>query len=124
MTGALRGLIGSPPLRGLWLVAIIVALLATLLPVSDQAPRFPYADKVFHGGYFALLGGLAVLAPRQLRSMTGAALAMVGLGVAIELIQALLPWRSFEWLDIVADSVGVLIGYVIASRLRQQRRAD
>jgi VanZ family protein len=120
VTAVLRGLIGSPLLRALWILAIVVALLATLLPLGEQAPRFAYADKVFHGGYFALLGGLAVLAPRQLASAPRAALGMVGLGIAIELIQAFLPWRSFEWLDIAADSAGVLIGYAIAGRVRRQ----
>lgn len=120
MTGILRGLIGSPLLRVLWGAAIILALVVTLMPLGDQAPRFAYADKVFHGGYFALLGALAVLAPQRPAAATGAALSMIGLGIAIELIQALLPWRSFEWLDIAADGVGVLVGYAIAGRIRQQ----
>lgn len=115
---SLRGLIGSRALQGLWICAVVVALLATLLPQPEQTPRFAYADKVFHCGYFLLLGMLAALSQREDIAARRAALSMVGLGVLIELIQWFLPWRSFELLDMLADSVGVAFGYAVATRLR------
>ncbi len=118
MPHALRGLIGSRLLQASWIVAIVIALFATLLPMAEQAPRFAHADKLFHCACFLLLGALAVLSQRQPRAVRYAALAMVGLGIAIELVQWFLPWRSFEWLDIMADGVGVALGYALAIRLR------
>ncbi len=115
---SLRELIGSRRLQGLWICAIVIALLATLLPQPEQTPRFAYADKVFHCGYFLLLGALAALSQRGSVAARHAALSMVGLGVGIELIQWFLPWRSFELLDMLADGVGVAFGYAVATRLR------
>ncbi len=117
---SLRRLIGSRLLQAAWIAAIGIALLATLLPMAEQTPRLAHADKVFHCGYFLLLGILAVLSQRQPRAARYAALGMIGLGVLIELIQWFLPWRSFEWLDMLADSVGVALGYAVAKRLRLQ----
>ncbi|MDP9142914.1 MAG: VanZ family protein [Pseudomonadota bacterium] len=113
-----HGLIGSRLLQVAWTTAIVVALFATLLPMAEQTPRFAYADKVFHFGYFLLLGVLAVLSQRQPLAALFAALGTVGLGVLIEIIQWFLPWRSFEWLDILADTVGVLVGYALTIRLQ------
>ncbi|HEY1077924.1 MAG TPA: VanZ family protein [Fontimonas sp.] len=120
----LRGLIASQPLRMVWAAAIVVALLFTLPPMPEQAPRFAHADKLFHAGYFAVLGLLAALSQRHERAAGRAALAMIGLGIAIELIQWRLPWRSFEALDILADGLGVALGLAAARRLRAQLLAN
>jgi len=115
-----RGLIGSRLLQVAWTIAIVAALFATLLPMAEQTLRFTHADKVFHCGCFLLLGVLAVLSQHQPLAARYAALGMVGLGVLIELVQWFLPWRSFEWLDILADTVGVLVGYALTIRLLPQ----
>jgi VanZ family protein len=39
-------------------------------------------------------------------------------GGLIEVLQAVLPWRYADWLDILADSVGVLIGWGIERLVR------
>ena len=47
----------------------------------------------------------------------------VAYGAAIELVQIGLGYRSGEWMDLVADAVGVAVGALLASRLRHRRLA-
>jgi VanZ family protein len=89
------------------------------------------SDKLLH---FAAFGGFewllelafAELPPRS-RTVLAVA-AAVGVGVALELVQAALPHRSAELLDCVADTLGALLGALIlnlvlrrASALRARR---
>ena len=43
------------------------------------------------------------------------AIATLAFGILIELLQRLVGYRSAEWLDVVADVVGILVGLAIAA---------
>ena len=114
------------PLRGGWRAAAAVALVVQVLvlyaPEVPAAPiGVPGADKVAHLAVFAAVTLTALRA--------GIAPAPVlGLGVVhavlSEVIQhALLPGRSGDPADAVADVLGVLAGVVLARALDRQRRA-
>ena len=55
---------------------------------------------------------------RRLRVRAFYAFGFIALGVALEFVQATTPYRSFEIADMVANTVGVLFGWGIASTLR------
>lgn len=81
-------------------------------------------DKLMHAVVF---GGLTIVlfvaAPKQLRPL-GAALLSTALGGALELAQALVPYRAAEWLDVLADAVGALLGaglVMLALKVRARR---
>ncbi|MBW3670532.1 MAG: VanZ family protein [Acidobacteria bacterium] len=57
--------------------------------------------------------------PRVKATILGAALA--GYSLLIEAAQILVPTRSFELLDLVANGVGVIFGMVIMSRVQLER---
>ena len=87
------------------MLAIVIAIL-TLTP-SLRPPDVGGPDKLYHVIAFgALMLPCAILYPRSLAWLLPAALAFGG---AIEIIQ---PWvgRSGEWVDLVADAVGIAIG--------------
>jgi hypothetical protein len=42
------------------------------------------------------------------------ALSMILLGISLEFFQRLVPGRAFDWLDILANTLGVLSGIVLA----------
>jgi VanZ family protein len=77
--------------------------------------RFIASDKLLHAGAFL---GLEVLVewallgrdPR-IRRFTAVASA-IGVGAALELVQAGLPYRSADIWDLVADSVGAFMGAI------------
>lgn len=72
-------------------------------------------DKVNHALAFAVMAfssrlGWPPAAPWQ------PALALIGFGVFIEVVQTFIPGRSGEWPDLVADALGIALG-LVAHRL-------
>jgi hypothetical protein len=107
------------PLRGLryyraagWL-AIVAMLLLSTAPLGAVGPTLPHGDKLQHAlAYLLLSGGFAQLLDGP-RSRMGLAAALFGLGLAVEAIQSLLPWRSAEFADLLANSVGIALGLLL-----------
>jgi VanZ family protein len=105
--------------RRLWLVLGWVLVAATiylsLIPNPPEPVSFPGFDKVEH---FIIYGALMFwfgqiyTYPRQ--RVVVAALLVV-LGVGIEFVQGMTGYRSFEYADMAADTIGVILGW-IASR--------
>lgn len=80
------------------------------------------ADKVQH---FAAYAGLAVLAFLALRRASlRAAVALMLFGVGVEVAQAATAQgREGSWLDAIANSAGILLIWLIGSRLRRRGAA-
>ena len=92
-------------LAAFWTATVGVAVLA-LVPASTPLPSTGW-DKSNHALAFftlALLG--SVCWPR---SAVRVWIALVIYGGAIEIAQALTPTRDGEWLDLVADSIGIAL---------------
>jgi hypothetical protein len=114
------------PLRAGWATAAAAALVVQVLVlyvprVPAVATGIPGADKVTHLAVFAAVTFTA------LRAGLAPAL-VVGFGVAhavlSEVVQhTLLPGRSGDPLDAVADVLGVLAAVALARALDRQRRA-
>jgi VanZ family protein len=107
-TPAVRRLRRGWFLAGLALVAAVLWLSLVPLP----SPPVAHADKVEHLGtygalmlWFAQLGGQA-----RRRAVTAAAL--VALGVGIEFLQDLTPYRMMDPLDMLANAAGVALGWL------------
>lgn len=76
-------------------------------------------DKVAHGAAYLVLG----LSLAWGRARTGSGLPVVlliligaGYGGLVEWYQALVPSRTVEWLDGVANALGVVVGYGLFTR--------
>lgn len=95
----------------------LIMLLATTMKPSDEMPKFEilYFDKIVHFGIFGVLGFLITYEKRRADLLTLALCA--GFGAAIEVVQSFLPWRSFEWADMLADTLGALAGILVAKYL-------
>lgn len=93
---------------------MLAVCIATLVPVPVVKQLPSYSDKIVHVGCYLLLGFLAAMSQPTHRTRFAAAAAMVGLGILIEIIQGQLPWRSFEWMDIVANTVGAAFGWLLS----------
>jgi hypothetical protein len=94
---------------GLWGMAWLGAAAALLLPLGVSTPG--RSDLV---GHFMLFGSLAFGAvgfSRQAGQLAWLALTTVALGTALEFAQNLVPYRTFEPIDAVANGVGALAGY-------------
>jgi len=108
------------PLSHLVIATIIILSLAPI-PEIPHLPSISLLDKWAH---FVMYGGLCLVIWWEYlrqharvnwkRSIVGAILLPVALGGLMELAQAYLTTcRSGEWLDFVADTIGVILGFVV-----------
>ena len=99
--------------RGLLLLAVLLLVVLCVLPEPPDPLGVSHADKLYH------LLGYALLAASTVQVYAGRALllrlaALLLLGVLLEGVQALLPWRSADPLDALANAAGVLAGGALA----------
>ena len=108
--------------RYLKLVALVFHIWATvmmLMPTSGLPNiEIPYIDKLAHFGIYALFFLLWAFAflkhlTKSKASIWGLFLALFFYGMVIELIQGRwIPDRSFDTMDMLANFIGLTIGYV------------
>jgi VanZ family protein len=96
------------PRAAFWLFwpALIVVIWGELTP---HPPTIHASDKFLHFLAYFGLAGLASTALRYRRAVILAALGLIALGGALEILQ-LFTGRDAEWLDEAANTVGVLTG--------------
>jgi VanZ family protein len=99
-----------------WLAVLSVAILS-LLP-SQRLPGFTATvwDKAQHAGGFALLAllGLRAYAAGSGKGTGPVLVGLVALGIAIELAQSATGWRHGDARDVLADAVGLALGWMLA----------
>lgn len=99
--------------RCLWIVLMALIMVGSLLPLNVPSATPVPGDKLQHFLGYGLLATMATLGFSRLSLALAAALAMIGLGAAVEGIQHLLPWRQFDWLDMLANTLGVVSGIAL-----------
>jgi VanZ family protein len=87
---------------------VIIVLVLSLIPPAPYLPTTGW-DKSNHLLAFAVLSSLGCRAyPKHILSV------MVGLplyGGLIEVLQSFMPYHLAEWGDLIADGLGVVIGF-------------
>ncbi|TQV80235.1 VanZ family protein [Aliikangiella coralliicola] len=97
-------------------VVFVTMLYLTLIPTPPQPISIHNIDKLYH---FAAFAGFTFAFRIAFRKLPPLALLAASLlfGVLIEFAQLYIPGRGFSIGDMIADSVGVLFGYCVASQL-------
>jgi VanZ family protein len=113
-----------------WLPVFIYCLLIYIqssYPSPERVPQFPYFDKLAHLLAYALLG---VLFYRAYRTHIKNNLKLVILlsiassllyGITDELHQHYVPYRNADWMDVLADVLGSILG-VYAYRFINEKK--
>jgi VanZ family protein len=97
------------------MVAAIVWL--SLTPAPPQVD-IESGDKLGHlAGYGVLMFWFAQLYLRRIPYAAG----FIAMGIALELLQAWLGYRTLEALDMAANTAGVLLGWGLARLLPKKR---
>ncbi len=95
----------------------MVLTIASLVPVTMLPPQtFNIWDKAQHAFGFGWLALIGLLAYPERPWRLAACLLLYG--GAIELAQAATGWRYGEWLDLLADGVGIALGALLWFGLR------
>ena len=107
----------TPPGLSLWrfwftVGMAMVALVVYLSVANFHVPQLPstFGDKINH----CIAYGTLMLWFGQLfqahRSRIVVTLLLIVLGMAMEFVQAVLPYRFFDWFDMLANVAGVVLG--------------
>lgn len=126
-------LVGSDYRRYVLVIGYATALFAASivpLPESDPTPG-PFGlvglDKWIHGVGYAALAVLLARArrARAARSLLVLMLAAIGYGLGVEVVQALVPTRTFSTADAGANALGATLGTLarVGYLAVQRRRA-
>lgn len=79
---------------------------------------FPGIDKILHLSIFALLGFCFMCAFPRIKFLLFFQI-MIIYGLLTEILQDEMAWgRSLEGLDLIADAIGVLVGYFMFQKLK------
>jgi VanZ family protein len=97
-------------LFGLWCLAWLIVAALLLAPLRSPM-SVSYLDLVAHFLVFACLAFGAVGFSHRGTELTMLAAATIAGGVALELAQGLVPHRTFDILDMAANTLGAMVGY-------------
>lgn len=101
-------------LAGGWLLVGMVAYLS-LIPHPPELPLpFSYADKLEHGFGYASLSLWFCQIYLHGRQRAVVTVALIAFGIMLEFLQGLSGYRMFEVADMLANSLGVLLGFLLA----------
>lgn len=104
-------------------IAIVIAIwILSLIPLNG-APPVPGGDKAHHAlAYFACMFCWAQVYPLPLQRLK-LAIAFIVMGALVECAQGLTSYRFFEWLDMIANTAGVALAWLVVTvQLSVQRR--
>lgn len=102
-------------------VCVVVVLVAALIPPQTIVPPTGW-DKVNHALAFAVLAMLGCGSYPERRAPV--LLGLLAYGGLIELLQSFTGYRTAETLDVVADAVGLLVGWTFMRLPWRARRAS
>lgn len=99
---------------GLWMLAIAVVVVGSLLPGKDLPP-LPVSDKLEHLAAYAVLAAGAVQLFARRLSLGFVCILLVLMGIGLEHLQASMKLgRMLDRNDALANTLGVLIGLATA----------
>lgn len=99
---------------GLWMLAVAVVVIASLLPARDL-PSVPVSDKLEHFAAYAVLSAGAVQLFARRLSWGFVCVLLVLMGIGLEHLQAQMGLgRMLDRADALANAIGVLIGLATA----------
>ena len=104
--------------RNLWLIlgilyiAFIIA--GSLLRVPDINISISHSDKVIHFLIYFILVGWFVQLYQKLSSRILILISAIVLGLLIEYLQGMTAYRSFDFADEIANSIGAVSAFLLA----------
>lgn len=98
-------------LVSLILVFIGIAILSLLPPKSIE--KIGEHDKIKHFIAYAVLSLNVGLVVKKLKTYLFCLPLLIGYGILLEYCQGFVPGREPSWLDALANSIGISIGFIL-----------
>ena len=102
--------------RILLVISISIVTILSIKEVNIES-SVNYLDKALHFLCFSYLTLITWLS-RILNKDLHVYVIVLAYGILIEIVQRFLPYRSFEYLDIFADFIGIIAGLIIIKILK------
>ena len=101
------------------LILVISILLISILSIQEIEPEYSvnYNDKLLHFFCFLYLTTICWLS-RIVHKDLWLYVIVLAYGILIEIVQIYIPYRSFEFLDIFADFIGISAGIFFINFLK------
>ncbi len=93
-------------------VLVVLTTFFSLIPLQSQLMDFKLSDKIEHLIVYMLLMLWFVQITRK-GSYMWLAMGFISMGVVLEIMQGLTSYRRFDYSDILANTNGVLIGWIM-----------
>jgi VanZ family protein len=111
----------------LWAVIMFIGCTMKVeLPVDDNPEKFhiPHADKIVHFGIFFILATLIGIEKKFVNLSDKIKIVIISTlyGIMIEIIQYFIPWRGFDYYDMLADFCGAVVGAMLCSFLKKRTK--
>jgi VanZ family protein len=107
----------------LWLVVLAAVCVESLIPYGSlPSGKFP-TGLVARVAVFFLLAFLPMVDFPRLRNAIYASLSMALVGFALKYLQQSIPGRHYEAADMVANNLGVMLGFVVGFVMRMRKEA-
>jgi len=97
-----------------WLNTLLLLYL-TLSKPTGLGIGIDHIDKLFHLVGFAAFAFFLYLGYPHLKSLR-VVLISLALGILVEIIQSILPYRSFDLFDLAADFIGIAAAVLIVNK--------
>ena len=99
----------------IWALLILIACTCRVQTDSGIDLDIPFLDKIVHFGMYLILGALVTFESRRITTyyykyIVKILIICVLYGIFIEVVQYFLPWRGFEFADMIADGLGAAAG--------------
>lgn len=100
----------------IWALLILIACTCRVQTDSDIDLGIPFLDKIVHFGMYLILGAIVTCEFRRItpkyfyKYLFKILIICTVYGIIIEVVQYFLPWRGFEFADMIADGLGAAAG--------------
>ena len=105
-----------------WAIIILIASLAHITPPDVLKDRLiPHSDKIIHVGIYAIFSFLLLWDNKKRKAINLHLLLAFLYGALMEILQYLLTdYRSMEFDDVIANTIGVFTGLFFFNKLKNK----
>jgi len=100
-------------LQLIFIAYVLLVIILSLIPTAALGGEL-HVDKIAHIIAYGIMGFLAYLSVSSVRKRFYLFFIIISLGLVLELFQLYIPGRSASFFDMIANTLGAVLGYLCA----------